>query len=111
MTMYNLTEIYRGDNPGYGAGPFVIASFTSRGDRYAFGTYHEVFEDTDNLPAGRRGLKYEVIMSMKAQMESLEPQMNPSYFGINNPLAGIFSDNAKKAYRELAKAVEFMENQ
>ena len=46
---YIMTEVYRGTNPGYGAGPLVIATYGANDDRYAYGTEHEVYEAPESL--------------------------------------------------------------
>ena len=72
MMSYFMEEVYRGSNPGYGSGDLIIATYGARGDRYAYGTYHEVMEDPENLPTGHRGFKEEVMASMRAELESAE---------------------------------------
>lgn len=61
---YVMTEVYRGTNPGYGAGPLVIATYGANDDRYAYGTEHEVYEAPESLGTGHRGFKTEVIASI-----------------------------------------------
>ena len=72
MMSYFMEEVYRGSNPGYGSGDLIIATYGAHGDRYAYGTYHEVMEDPENLPTGHRGFKEEVMASMRAELESAE---------------------------------------
>ena len=105
MMSYFMEEVYRGSNPGYGSGDLIIATYGAHGDRYAYGTYHEVMEDPENLPTGHRGFKEEVMASMRAELESAEAY-EPC--GVDF-LDSMFRESDSKRAEAMRKALEFME--
>lgn len=105
MMSYFMEEVYRGSNPGYGSGDLIIATYGARGDRYAYGTYHEVMEDPENLPTGHREFKEEVMASMRAELESAEAY-EPC--GVDF-LDSLFRESDRKRAEAMRKALEFME--
>lgn len=100
-----MEEIYRGTNPGYGTGDLVIAVYGARGDRYAYGTYHEVMEDPEHLPVGHRGFKEEVMASMREDLKAAE-ESKPCGIDFLDELFGECDAKCAKAMRG---ALAFME--
>lgn len=101
---YIMTEVYRGTNPGYGAGPLVIATYGANDDRYAYGTEHEVYEAPESLGTGHRGFKAEVIASITRELADAE---NSEPCGIDF-LDAMFAECDKKRIEALAGALNFM---
>lgn len=87
MMSYFMEEVYRGSNPGYGSGDLIIATYGAHGDRYAYGTYHEV------------------MASMRAELESAEAY-EPC--GVDF-LDSLFRESDSKRAEAMRKALEFME--
>ena len=97
---YIMTEVYRGTNPGYGAGPLVIATYGANDDRYAYGTEHEVYEAPESLGTGHRGFKAEVIASITRELADAE---NSEPCGIDF-LDAMFAECDKKRIDALKRA-------